>query len=237
LLALVVFLTAAFALVRGFTEVGRSGGVLPSPVPTSVPVVTPRSAALAPASPPAVTPTPSGPLPIGIIAGHWGNDSGAVCDGWLREVDIDLAVAQRVVNTLRALGYEVDLLEERDVRLAGYQARALIAIHADSCLYPEASGFKVARVEDSAVPQLEDQLKDCLVSRYGARTGLTLHEGSVTSDMTHYHIFYEVDTHTPGVIIEMGFMLADRDLLLNRQDLVAQGIVDGILCFLEEETP
>jgi len=182
------------------------------------------------------TPTLSGqpaPLPIGIVAGHWGNDSGAVCDGWLQEVDINLAVAQRVVNTLSALGYETDLLEEFDPRLDGYRARLLVSIHSDACLYPEASGFKVARVADSAVPELEDRLVACLVDRYQARTGLAFHEGSITADMTHYHTFYEIDPATPGAIIEIGFMLADRDLLLRHQDLVAQGIIEGILCFLQ----
>ena len=53
--------------------------------------------------------------------------------------------------------------------------------------------------------------------------------------MTRYHTFYEIDPNTPGVIIEIGFMLADRSLLTQRPDLVAQGIIDGILCFLEEE--
>jgi len=152
-------------------------------------------------------------------------------------VDVNLAIAQRAVYTLRALGYTTDLLEEFDDRLEGYQARALVSVHADSCLYPEASGFKVARVEDSAVPAMEDRLVDCLVSRYQSRTGLAFHDGSITPDMTHYHTFYEIDSGTPGAVIEVGFMLADRDLLLNRQDLVAQGIVEGILCFVREEMP
>lgn len=187
---------------------------------------------------PTATPTP-GPLPIGIVAGHWGdnNDPGAVCDGWLREVDVNLAVAQRVVEALRRKGYPVDLLKEFDPRLEGYRARALVSIHADACLYPEATGFKVARVEESAIPHVEDYLVACLVRRYGARTGLPFHEGSVTPDMTQYHTFYEIDPNTPGAIIEIGFLLADRELLLHRQDLVAQGIVEGILCFLEGETP
>lgn len=185
---------------------------------------------------PTVTPTP-GPLPIGIVAGHWGNDSGAVCDGWLREVDVNLAVAQRVVEALRRKGYPVDLLEEFDPRLEGYRARALVSIHADACLYPEATGFKVARVAESAIPHVEDYLVACLVSRYRARTGLPFHEGSVTPDMTQYHTFYEIDPNTPGAIIEIGFLLADRDLLLHHQDRVAQGVVEGILCFLEGETP
>jgi N-acetylmuramoyl-L-alanine amidase len=241
LLVLVAFVTAAWALARGFWKAGWATsevGDLSSPVavPTST-SPTPSASLPTTSSDLAPTATDVASLPIGIVAGHWGSDSGAICDGWLQEVDINLAIARRVVYTLRALGYPTDLLEEFDARLEGYQARALVSIHADSCLYPEASGFKATRVEDSAVPELEDRLVSCLVSRYQARTGLAFHEGSITTDMTHYHTFYEIDPRTPGAIVEVGFMLADRDLLLNRQDLVAQGIVEGILCFLQEEMP
>ena len=83
--------------------------------------------------------------------------------------------------------------------------------------------------------QVEDRLVACIVGEYAARTGLEFHEGSITHDMTRYHTFYEIDPSTPGAIIEVGFMLADRLLLTQRPDLVAQGIIDGILCFLEGE--
>ncbi|MGB9870440.1 MAG: N-acetylmuramoyl-L-alanine amidase family protein [Anaerolineae bacterium] len=238
LLVLVVLGTALLALIRiglsaGAGKLASPPAVTPSPIYfgwTSTPFPTPS---------PRPTPLPGTPevVPVGIVAGHWGNDTGAICEGWLREVDVNLAVAQRVVAALEAAGYPTDLLEEFDPRLEGYRARALVSIHADACLYPEASGFKVARVEESAIPHVEDRLVACLVSRYGARTGLSFHEGSITPDMTQYHTFYEIDPSTPGAIIEIGFLLADRDILLHRQELVAQGIVEGILCFLRGETP
>lgn len=238
LLVLVVLGAALLALIHiglsaGAGNIAGSPSVTPSPghawgASTPFPTPSPRP-----------TPLPDMPevLPVGIVAGHWGNDTGAICDGWLREVDVNLAVARRVVSDLKAAGYPTDLLEEFDPRLDGYRARALVSIHADACLYPEASGFKVARVEESVIPSVEDRLVSCLISRYGARTGLPFHEGSVTPDMTQYHTFYEIAPTTPGAIIEIGFLLADRDLLLHRQDIVAQGIVEGIRCFLRGETP
>jgi N-acetylmuramoyl-L-alanine amidase len=166
-------------------------------------------------------------------------DVGAVCDEGtayqLTELEVNLEVAQRVVFELGRAGYQADLLQEWDERLNGFQADALLSIHADACIYPEASGFKVARVADSHVPEIEDRLVACLVESYAARTGLAFHEGSITHDMTQYHTFYEIDPNTPGAIIEVGFMLTDRALLTQRPDLVAQGIIDGILCFLEGE--
>ncbi|MCJ7735698.1 MAG: N-acetylmuramoyl-L-alanine amidase [Anaerolineae bacterium] len=188
---------------------------------------------------PVVTSTPSVPR-IGIVSGHWGSDTGAVCPDGLQEVDINYDVAQRVVAALSAQGYRIDLLQERDPVLNGYRAAVMVSIHADSCTEfpgadPPASGYKVARVVGSAVPEAEDRLVRCLSDCYGARTGLYFHENSITDDMMHYHAFYEIDGQTPGAIIETGFMFEDRDLLTHRADLVAEGIVDGILCFLQSE--
>jgi len=110
---------------------------------------------------------------VGILAGHYGpeNDPGAVCPDGLREVDINLAVAERVVTALQQRGYEAELLEEYDDRLNGYQADALLSIHSDACDIPEASGFKVARVSFSAIPEIEDVLVECLYQEYGRITG------------------------------------------------------------------
>ncbi|MDY6878037.1 MAG: N-acetylmuramoyl-L-alanine amidase [Chloroflexota bacterium] len=223
-----------------------------APPPTSLD--NPLLSAVIPATPPAnpllsATPsaTPSASQSsttphVGIVAGHLENDTGAICPDGLTEVEINLDVAQRVVYTLRALGYQADLLAEYDPRLEGYQADALVSIHADSCVaYPDAtppaSGFKVASVEDSLVPEAEDRLVSCLAQCYTARTGMYFHANSITYDMLYYHNFYEIDDQTPGAIIETGFMLKDRHMLTQRADLVAQGIVDGIVCFIEGERP
>jgi N-acetylmuramoyl-L-alanine amidase len=55
--------------------------------------------------------------------------------------------------------------------------------------------------------------------------------------MTRYHAYNEIDPNTPAAIIETGFLLDDRDLLVNHPEIVAQGIVDGIVCFVEHQTP
>ena len=168
---------------------------------------------------------------VGIVAGHWPDDPGAVCPYGTREVDINHAVAVRVVDSLRTHGYRAELLGEFDPALEGYEAVAFVSLHADSCI-PGASGFKVARADQSAVPEEEDRLVNCLYTEYEKATGLARHEGSVTSDMLYYHTFRRIAPETPGAIIEMGFMADDAAILLEQQDLVADGIVNGILCFL-----
>jgi len=198
---------------------------------TPTPTRTPRAGWLPTRSRPTVAP----PRRVGIVSGHRGYDSGAVCADGLTEAEINFGVAQRVVTLLERMGYTVDLLDEYDDRLEGYQADAMLSIHADSCDVPGASGFKVARVINSAVPEVEDRLVACLSEAYAAATGLDFHANSITFDMREYHAFNEIAPQTPGAIIEIGFMLDDRYMLLFQQDRIAQGIVEGLLCFLEDQ--
>ena len=178
---------------------------------------------------------------IGIVAGHSGNgeDVGAVCPdelGGIKEVDINLDIATRVRDKLVNEGYEVDLLAEFDNRLNGYLGMALVSIHADSCVYIEgATGFKIAPAMSTTYPEQATRLTNCMRDRYAAITGMSYHAGSITRDMTDYHAFYEINRSTPAAIIEVGFMNADREILINQPDLLADGIVAGILCYVLNE--
>lgn len=187
-----------------------------------------------------LTSTPRSNPRIGIVAGHSGNDSGAVCSdalGGYREVDINLNVASLVREDLVAQGYDVDLLAEFDPRLTGYHALALVSIHADSCEYinDQATGFKVSAAISTKYPEQAARLTTCLRTRYASITGLQFHSGSVTGDMTNYHAFSEISTDTPAAIIETGFMNLDREILTQHPDVIANGIASGILCFVRNE--
>lgn len=174
------------------------------------------------------------PRKVGIVAGHWKSDSGAVCPDGLQEVTINLDVASRVVALLQSQGHDAELLAEFSEKLTGYKADVFVSIHSDAC-GTGASGFKVARVSGSAIPEEEDRLVECLVQEYGEETGLSFHARSITFDMTEYHAFWEIDPSTPGAIIELGFMDGDRKLLTENSHKVAQGVVEGIACFLNTE--
>jgi N-acetylmuramoyl-L-alanine amidase len=183
------------------------------------------------------TPTLTNPNLVGIVAGHWKNDSGAVCPDGLTEAAINLEIAARVQKQLVEAGYEVDLLSEFDPRLNGYQAAALVSIHNDSCQYinDEATGYKVASAMATHRPEQAATLTACLRQRYGAATSLPLHSTSVTMDMTSYHAFGEIHEMTPAAIIETGFLNRDREILTQRPDVVAFGVATGILCYLKNE--
>lgn len=196
---------------------------------------------------PTIAPTPNWLQRIGIVSGHRGPnptspgadpDPGALCLDGLAEVDVNFDVARRVVRDLRGRGYTVDLLDEFDPRLNDYQAAALVSIHANTCqpFTERVSGFLVAAAAARvAARSRDDILVDCIARHYGRETGLPRHEG-VTVDMTSYHTFREVNLWTPAAIIETGFMLADRELLTERPEQVATGVVKGILCFLERRS-
>jgi N-acetylmuramoyl-L-alanine amidase len=191
--------------------------------------------------PPYPTPTARTMPHIGLVAGHSGNDPGAVCSevlGGIREVDINLDVANRVRNNLLAEGLEVDLLSEFDPLLNGYQALALISIHSDSCDYinDQATGYKVAAAMSTTYPETAVRLTNCLSERYKQTTGMKFHAGSVTNDMTQYHAFDEISPNTPAAIIEIGFMNLDYEMLTQHPDEIARGITDGILCYVRNES-
>lgn len=173
------------------------------------------------------------PLRIGVIAGHKGSDSGAVCADGLTEATINADLAERLVANLQARGIRAEVLEEFDGRLTGYSATALVSIHADSCQYVNdlATGYKIS---GSASPE-SGRLESCLESAYGASTGLTYHANTITLDMTNYHAFYEVSPDTPAVIIEVGFMNLDRELLTTNTDPAVIGLIDGVTCFLKSD--
>ena len=191
-------------------------------------------------SSPIVTPRPQ--LRVGIVAGHSGNDSGAVCTDAngqtdLTEADVNMAIAQIVKANLVAAGFQVDLLNEFDTRLNGYRAVALISIHNDSCQYvnDEATGFKIASSMETRDVNRAQRLTACMVDRYQTTTGLTFHAGSITNDMTQYHAFSEIDPNTITAIIETGFLYLDREILTQETGRVAEGVTKGILCFINNE--
>ncbi|MBI5928320.1 MAG: N-acetylmuramoyl-L-alanine amidase [Chloroflexi bacterium] len=197
-------------------------------------------------------PTQQKVVHVGIIAGHSGppqdasfvEDPGAICDDnndgtpELRELDINTDVAKMVVSKLLAKGYDVDLLEEFDPRLHEYRADALLSIHTNDCRDYGfgATGYNAVGPESREILRgIDEAFVNCIVDEYGRVTGLPIHPG-VTVDMTSYHNFREVSSDTPVAIIELGYMYADRQVVTNQRDLLAEGIFQGFMCFLEPES-
>jgi N-acetylmuramoyl-L-alanine amidase len=171
---------------------------------------------------------------VGIIAGHRGNDSGTVCKDGLTETEVNQKVAEMVAASLRTENMRVEVLDEFDPKLNGYEADAFVSIHADSCSV-DMTGFKVASAENGS--DASKQLAECLWTRYETETGLSRHMSTITTNMTQYHAFRKIAETTPAAIIETGFLGGDRAYLTQHTDRVAAGIVKGVECFLLPDKP
>jgi N-acetylmuramoyl-L-alanine amidase len=194
---------------------------------------------------PSPLPTDVHQVHIGVVAGHSGppqdstfeSDPGAVCEDGLTEKEINETVARHVVSALTRDQYTVELLAEFDPKLENYKADILVSIHTNSCDdYGFAgTGYNVASASArETVPEADERLLNCIVVQYGATTGLPRHNG-ITVDMTDYHTFREVSPDTPTAIIEIGFMRNDRAILTGEPERIAQGIANGIRCFLRPD--
>jgi N-acetylmuramoyl-L-alanine amidase len=191
---------------------------------------------------------PVGPRRIGLQAGHWRTNEAppelrrletqtGTSWGGYTEWELNLDVANRVAAILRGDGYVVDVLPT--VLPPNYLADVFVALHADGDPSGGARGFKAAH--GSRRGPYEDKLVSALVEEYGRVTGLP-QDGGITRNMLGYYAFswsrfqWAAAAHTPAAILEMGFMThaADRALLLQRPDVVARGVANGILRFLEE---
>ncbi len=183
-----------------------------------------------------VAPEPA--LPVALISGHAGNDSGAVCTDengnvLITEAEINLRISERVALQLSGQFIPVVVLDEFDTRLDGLRATLLLSLHTDSCIHR--SGYKAAHRLPSRLPEAEGWLVNCIDEHYASITGLVADPDTVTPNMTEYHAYRKINPATPAAILEMGFLGTDQELIMQHSDLVADAIVESILCFLEGE--
>jgi N-acetylmuramoyl-L-alanine amidase len=188
---------------------------------------------------------------VGIQVGHWQiadlpdelarlrGSGGAVAAGF-SEVQVNLAIARRVIALLQSDGIAADLLPATVP--PGYNADAFVAIHADGASRVGPRGFKLATPWRTS--RASQHLLDAMTAEYGAVTGLP-QDGSITANMRGYYAFsyrrfaHTIAKTTPAVIVETGFITsaADRQILIGRPDLAAVGIANGIIRYLNERDP
>lgn len=197
--------------------------------------------------PPAAVWNPPGPKRVGLQAGHWRVEEapdelrrlspGSSAAGW-DEWQVNLSIAQRAADLLRAQGVEVDVLPA--IIPDRYRAHAFIALHADGDVTGGLRGFKIARANFSAIPEEDDRLVQTLNTVYGSVTGIPRDDAHISRRMTGYYAFnsrrycHAIAPGVPGAIVEMGFLTStvDRQWLIGNPDLLARGIADGVLRFL-----
>lgn len=204
-----------------------------------------------PLPPPEAWSPPEGPVKIALQAGHWraheappeleGLKSNGTRFGDMLEWEANLAIAKATAAKLEAKGYEVEILPA--VVPPGYRAHLFIAIHADGSNDPAATGWRAAAPRRDATHRA-GRMVELLQETYGAATGLA-RLPTVTRRMQSYYAFnsrrYDHALHpmTIAVILETGFLTsaADRRVIVDNPDRVAQGIVDAVVRFPETPPP
>ena len=216
--------------------------------PTPFQAVVPASGAVAePGRARLLRPAPlTPPRRVGIQVGHWKAAEApdefpnlrfqlGASFGGVDEVDLNLDIADRVAAILRADGVTVDILPATIP--PGYLADAFVALHADGDDYREARGFKTAHGFHRS-PH-DGALVATLTDSYHAATELPW-DDNVSGDMTDYYAFawyryvHALSPFTPAAILEMGFLSQEEDrvVLLDRPEVVARGVANGIARFL-----
>jgi len=202
--------------------------------------------------PPAPVWNPPGPKRVGIQAGHWLRqevpwelhylDFGG-SGGGRQEWEVTLDLAERARQQLAAAGVQVDVLPVAVPE--HYLAHAFVAIHADASVHPAWRGFKIARPDFSAIPEVDDQLVAALDMEYAEATSFPRDLDHISSSMRQYYAFnsrrycHSVAPGVPQAIIETGYLTSaeDREVLFDDPDIAAHGITAGILRFLNSTHP
>jgi N-acetylmuramoyl-L-alanine amidase len=187
---------------------------------------------------------------VGLQVGHWRSNelpeelknlrgsTGAYAAG-IREVQVNLDIAQRTEGYLRAAGVQVDLIPATVP--PSYRADAFVSIHADGSGNTSLRGFKAATHWREWEPGLA--LVDALRQEYGRASGLAWDGGRVTSNMRGYYAFssgrfrHTISNETPAAILELGYLTnaADRRLMTSEADRLARGVAESILRFLRSQ--
>jgi hypothetical protein len=195
---------------------------------------------------------PPGPKRVGVQAGHWLRlevpwelhqlDFGG-SGGGRQEWEVTLDLARRVQHQLEAVGVQADVLPVGVPE--HYLAHAFVAIHADASVHPSWRGFKIARPDFSAIPEVDDQLVAMLDATYSEATNFPRDLDHISSSMRQYYAFNSrryCHSVAPGVaqaIIETGYLTSaeDRAVLFDDPDTAARGITEGVLRFLNSRHP
>jgi hypothetical protein len=225
----------------------------PEPEPEADPTAAPEAEPTVEAGPTAIplpTPRPADePWRIGLQIGHLRSNelpdelarlrtSTGARYGNVSETQLNESIVLRVAPILEANGIVVDILPATVP--PSYAADAFLAIHADGNASSRPRGWKLATPWRAS--PASKALYAAVHSTYGAATGLPEDRNGITSNMRGYYAFnyrrYEhaIAPTTPAIIVEIGYMTnaADREVLFNQPDRVAQGIADGILRYLAE---
>ena len=181
-----------------------------------------------------------------VDAGHGGADPGVVGRNGTLEKDIDLSIAQKLSELLRAGGASVTMTREQDVMLGNNKAgdlaarvqmaeelnpAAFISVHGNS--FPSQPSAQGAQVFFSSVNEQGKLLAQAM------QQALTENLGTQRVALTHRSAYILKHISSPAAVVEVGFLSnAEEETLLNEDDYqwrLAWAIYDGLLDYLAEQ--
>jgi hypothetical protein len=193
---------------------------------------------------------PDGPAKVALQVGHWKNDefpdelaklrnNGGASGGGKSEWEVNLAIAQETAKILREKGIYTEVLPATVPR--AYYADVFLAIHADGSEDSKKRGFKIAGPWRDFTNN-SDLLVDSLSESYKIETGFEW-DPNITRNMRGYYAFswwrfeHAIHPMTTAAIIETGFLTNyhDQQIIVNRPQVAAQGIAQGIINYLKSE--
>jgi len=133
--------------------------------------------------------------------------------------------------------FQVHVFPEFDLDLLNYKADAFVAIYSGSCLHDPlpASGFKIGTSLTAEDNDNVNNLAVCLAENYQSNTRLPFSYEIIHPDHPSYHIFRDIHASTPVVLIEIGAMSTDRNVIIGQSNTVVEGIAAGIQCFIDSD--
>ncbi|MFA6293521.1 MAG: N-acetylmuramoyl-L-alanine amidase [Victivallales bacterium] len=198
---------------------------------------------------------------VGIIVldpGHGGKDNGA--QGRLyNEKDLNLQIARRLKDVLRAKGYIVLLTRDKDVffelgdrsgKASAMKADLFVSIHSNSagrgvsaingietfCLTPEAAPSTAdAKAKNVSKERGNAYNKNNYLLAYNVHRSILRNTGATDRGVKHARFAVLKDAPCPAILVETGFMsnlYEERKLGTGAyQDKLAFGIADGIIAY------
>ena len=167
---------------------------------------------------------------ICIDASRCGSDAGYTSEGHTSEKELNLAIAQKIGDTLESVGYKVVYTrsddsslttEDRITALTAQKADYLISIQMNSSSDSLSKGYSIFTQPNEKMIQLAKELASTMSS-----INLSQFEGIDSDHYENFPILY--DSQIPSILLELGYLSNSDDYSKLIDETFQQKIADAI---------
>lgn len=167
---------------------------------------------------------------ICIDASRGGSDAGYTSEGHTSEKELNLAIAQKIGDTLESAGYKVVYtrsddssltIEDRITALNAQKADYLISIQMNSSSDSLSKGYSIFTQPNEKMIQLAKELASTMSS-----INLSQFEGIDSDHYENFPILY--DSQIPSILLELGYLSNSDDYSKLIDETFQQKIADAI---------